>query len=102
MFNSFLLVKWYVKEPIIFQINTNSRYYLSPKSKYNNTLLSLRTIINYSANMIYHDSRDVVPYSLISISHNDFSSLTHLHVPMEEHYNITDEKIEEKTLNMKA
>ena len=90
MLNSFLLVKWYVKEPVIFQINKNSRYCLSPKSKYNNTLLSLRSIINYSANMIYHDSRDVVPYSLISIYHNDFSSLTTLHVPIEQHDKITD------------
>ena len=50
-----------------FPINRNSHYYVSPKNKSNNTILSPRKIINVNVNIICYDSNDVVPSSLRSI-----------------------------------
>ena len=50
--------------------------------------VSIGKIFNGNFNVIFHDSKDVVPYSLRSISQKYFSTLSLLHVPMEEHDNI--------------
>ena len=71
-------------------ININSHFSVLQK-KTNNTSVSLNTIINGNVNVICYDSKDfVLPY-LRSISQNDYSALPPLHVPTEEHDNITDE-----------
>ena len=56
-----------------FPININSNHYVYPKNESNNTILSLKTIINGNVNLISYDSNDVVPSSLISISQKYFS-----------------------------
>ena len=58
------------------------------KNKSNNTVVSLRGGINGTINVIYYDSKDVVPSDLRSISQKYFSTLSHLHVPVEKHDNI--------------
>ena len=74
-----------------FPININSHYYVSPTNKPNNTIVSLREIINGNLNAICYDSNDIVPSSIRSIPQNYFSSLTPLHVSIEEHNNKMDE-----------
>ena len=73
-----------------FPIHINSYYYVSPK-KSNNTIVSLRKIINGKVSVNFYDPNDVIPSSLKTASYNCFSSLTPLHVPIEEHYHIMDE-----------
>ena len=82
----------------LFFVNINYRYYYSPKNKPINTLLSIITIINGNVNVIYYDSKYVVTYYLISVYHNYFSSLTPLHVPIEENGNIMDENNRRETI----
>ena len=88
-------MKWYRKDFI-------NQYKLSllcfPKNKSNDTIVSLRKTINGKINVICYYSRDVFPYSLISISQKDFSSLTLQHFPMEERDNIADERIKYKSV----
>ena len=69
--------------PYFPPININSNYYISPKNKSNNTVVSLRKIINSNSNMKSYNSNDAVPLSLRSISQNVFSTLSPLHVPIE-------------------
>ena len=66
-----------------FLININSHYYSSPKNKSNNTIVSLRKIINGDINVIFFYSKDVVPSSLRSISYKGFSKISPLPVPIE-------------------
>ena len=72
-----------------FSININSHYYVL-HLKTNNKILSLGTIINGNAKVIFNYSNDIVPSYLRSISQKDFSTLSPLHVPMKEHDNIMD------------
>ena len=51
---------------------------------------SLGTIINGNVNVIFHDSKDVVPPFLPSISQKYSNTLSPLNIPMEEHDNILD------------
>ena len=74
-----------------FPIIINYHYYASPENKPNNTIASLRTIINGNVNVKFYDSNDVVPSSLRNFSQNDFSSLTPIHVPIKDRVNIMDE-----------
>ena len=82
----FLPVKWYVKE-LFFSI---SILIIMLYKKINPIIkfVSIGKIFNGNFNVIFHDSKDVVPYSLRSISQKYFSTLSLLHVPMEEHDNI--------------
>ena len=48
-----------------FPINIKSHYCVSPNNKSNNTIVSLRTIINGSVNVIFYYSNDVVSPSLM-------------------------------------
>ena len=66
MFESLILVKWYMKE-LIYPITINYSYYDSSKTKPNNNIASLRKIINGDVNMKCPDSNDVVPSSLGTI-----------------------------------
>ena len=50
-----------------FPIDTNYHYYASPKSKSNNTIVSLRTIFNDNVKKICYDLNNVVISSLRSI-----------------------------------
>ena len=74
-----------------FSININFHYYIAPRNKPNNTIVSLRKIINENFNLICYYSKYVVPSSLRPMSQKYFGSLTPLHVSMEEHDNIMDE-----------
>ena len=56
--------KMVCEETCYFPININSRYCVSPKNKYNNTIVSLIKEINGNMNIILHDSKDFVPSSL--------------------------------------
>ena len=86
----FLPLKGYVRE-IIFQ----NKYKLSSlcftKNKSNNTIVSLRKLIYGNVNVICYDSKDFVPPCVRYIPYNDYNKLSPLHIPMEEHDNITDE-----------
>ena len=42
--------------------------------------------------------KDLVPPYLRSISHNDYNTLSPLHIPMKEHDNITDEKNQRESI----
>ena len=74
-----------------FPININPRYHVSPNNNSSNTTVSLRKIINANVNVIFYYHNGVVIYYFRSISQKYFSSLTPLHVPMEEHNKIMDE-----------
>ena len=52
-------------------ININYHYYVLQRTKYINTIVYLRKIINGNVNVICNDSKDVVPLCLRSISHDD-------------------------------
>ena len=80
------------KVTYLIPININYRYYVYLSKKANNKILSLRIIINVNVNLNCYDSNDVVQYYLRTISQNDFTSLTPLHVPRLEHDNIMDRK----------
>ena len=79
------------KEIHYLPITINSRYYVSPKNKSNNTIVSLREIINGNIDVKCYYYYYVVPLSLRAISHNYIRSLAILHFPTEEHDNIMDE-----------
>ena len=66
-----------------FPININSHYCVSPKNKSNNTLAYLREVINGNINVKFYYYNDIFTSSLRTISWNDFSSLTPLHLPIE-------------------
>ena len=51
-----------------FPISNNYIYYGLQKTKYINTIFSLRKTINGNINVIYYDPKDVVPQCLRSIS----------------------------------
>ena len=87
---SFLLVKWYVKELIIFQYQFSLLRF--SKNKYNNTISSMRKRTNCKVNVIWYYSQYVVPSSLWSISQKYCSSLKPHQVQTEEHNNVMDEK----------
>ena len=53
-------------------------------------MISIREIISINIAIICYGSKDVAPSSLRSISRHVFSSLTPLHVPVEEHDNTMD------------
>ena len=55
---------------------------------------SLRPIINVNVNVICYDLKYVFPLCLWSISHNDYNTLSPLHIPTKEHYIIIDENIQ--------
>ena len=57
----------------------------------NKTILSLREVINSNVNEICYGSKYAVTYSLRSISQKYFSTISTLHVPTSEHYNLMDE-----------
>ena len=71
-------------------VNINYHYFVLKIIKSINTIVSLRTIINGNVNVICHDSKDVVPPCLISISQNDYNTLSPLHILMKEHDYITN------------
>ena len=71
-----------LSERTFFIININYNYFISPKNKSNDTIESLRKIINSNINIICYYSKDVVPYYLGSIPQKHFSLLTPLHVTM--------------------
>ena len=54
-------------------------------------IVSLRKIINGNINVKFYGSNDIVTLSVRNILHDDFSSLTPICVPMEEHDLIMDE-----------
>ena len=66
-----------------WSITINSNYYVSSSNKAKINIVSLRKIINGNINMKFYYSNDIVPYYLMKISQNNFSSLTSLHVPTE-------------------
>ena len=72
-------------------ININFHYYLQI-TKFINTIVSLRTIINGNVNVMCYDSKDVIPPCLRYISHNGYNTLLPLNITMKEHDNIIDEK----------
>ena len=74
-----------------FSINLNYHYYILQKHKSNNKIVSLNKITNGNVNVICYDLKDAVPPCLMSISQNYYNTLSPLHIPMEEHDNITDE-----------
>ena len=59
--------------------------------KTNNTMFSIRTIINGNVNIIFYYSKDVDPPCLWYILNNDYNTMSPLHVPMKDHDNIMDE-----------
>ena len=63
------------KGTYFFPININSNYYVLQRTKSINITIYLRIIINGNVNVICHDSKDVVPQYLRSISHNDYNTL---------------------------
>ena len=85
-----------------FPISINYHYYVLQKNKPNNTILSLRKIINVSVNfnVICYYSKDVVPSFIRSISHKYYSTLSPLHAPMEEHDNKIDEKNQREIIEL--
>ena len=86
------LVQWNdMWSNIYFPVNINSHYCGLQKNKFNNTIVSLRTVINVDVNVVCYDSNDFVPPYLISIPHNDYNYFSPLHIPVKEHDNITDE-----------
>ena len=76
----------------LFSININYHYYVLQITKTINTIFSLRKIINCNINIICYDSKDVVTPCLRSISHNDYNTLSPLHIHMKENGNIMDGK----------
>ena len=60
------------------------------KKKSNNTIFSLRTIINGNVNIICYDLKGVLPPCLQYILHNYCNILSPLHIPMKYHDNILD------------
>ena len=74
-----------------FPININSHYYVLQKTKSVKTK-SQSTIVNGNVNLIYYDSKDVLPPCSRSILYNDYSTLSTLHIQMKEHDNRMNEK----------
>ena len=64
-------------------INIKYHYYVSPKNKLNNTIVSLRSITNGNVHVKCYDSKDVVNPYLRNFSQNDSSLLIPLHAPIE-------------------
>ena len=56
------------------------------------------TIINGNANVIYYDSKDIVPPCLQYILHNDNSTLSPLQIPTKKHYIIMYENNQRETI----
>ena len=73
-----------------FPININSHYYVLQRTKSINIIFSLRKIINGNVNIICYDYKDVVTQCLRYISQNDYNNFSPLHIPVKEHYNITN------------
>ena len=61
-----------------FTININYHYDVIQKTKFNNTMVSFRTIINGNVKLICHDSKNFVQQCLRYISQNDYNTLTPL------------------------
>ena len=53
-----------VLREVTFLININSHYYALQNNKSNNTIVSLRTILNVNLNIKCYDLKDDVPYCL--------------------------------------
>ena len=64
-----------------FPININSRYYFLQKNKSDNTIVSLRTVINGNVNVICYDSKYFIPPCLQYILQNDYNILSPIHTP---------------------
>ena len=75
-----------------FLININSHYYVLQKNKPNNTIISLKTIINGNVKVKCYELKDDVKSCLPSISQKYYITISPLLVPMEEHDNIMDKK----------
>ena len=75
-----------------FPININYSYCVLQRTKYINTIVSISKIINGNVNVIFYDSKDVLPLYLRSISQNYYNAFSPLHIPTKEHDNIMDEK----------
>ena len=86
----FHLDKLYVKELIYLQ-SISILIIMFPKTKSINIFVSIRKIIKGNVNVIYYDSKDVVPPCLSSISKNNYDTVSPLHTPTKEHDIITDE-----------
>ena len=71
-----------------FPININSSYDSLQRTKYMNTIVSLRLIINGNVNALCYYSKDVFPTCLMYISQNDYNILSPLHITMKEHDNL--------------
>ena len=97
MVKLFLPVKCSLKELIYFQ-SISIIIIIFTKNKYNNTIVSLRTIINGNVSIICYDPKDTVPICVWSISHIDYNTLSPLHIPIEAHDNITDANIGRKRI----
>ena len=69
-------------------INSNSHYFVSSNDERNNTIVSLRKITIEEVYVKCYDFNDNLPYYLRTMPQNDFSSLSYLNVPTEEHDNI--------------
>ena len=70
------------KGTYFFPININHHYHSLQGTKYINTILSLKTIINVNVNVICYDSKDVVLTCLRSISNNYYNDFSPLHFPI--------------------
>ena len=81
-----------------FPININSHYYVYPRTKSNDTIVSWSKIINGNVNVKCYDPNDVVPYYLRKFLHNDFISFITLNTLMEEHDNIMYENNQRKII----
>ena len=62
----------------------------------------LRKIINGNVNVICHDSKDVLPPCLRSISHNYYNKFSPLHIPMKEHDNIMYENNQRESIEFEG
>ena len=75
----------------LFLTNVSSNYYVLQWNKSIYIIVSLRKITNGGVNTIGYGLKDIVPPFLRSISHNDYNTLSPLHIPMKEHDNIMGE-----------
>ena len=88
----FHLEMFYVRETISFQSILFTITLCLQKIKSINTIDSLRKIINDNVKVICYDSKDFFSLCLSSISHNDYSILSPLQIPMKEHDILMDAK----------
>ena len=68
-----------------FSVNIDSNCYFLQQTKYINTVVYLRTIINVNANVICYYPKGVIPLCLQSISQNDSNTFSPLYIPVKEH-----------------